>query len=181
MFARYALPIVPFMALWGGVASGWVIQRVQERAWPATSRKAVVAVLVAAAVLPPLAGSIEWVRLHGVETTQLQAWKWTRANIWPGSRIVSEARTFDLPSERYGIEVVQRLWERDPEALRASGVEWVILSSDAWRDRSAAERAQGKPPQAYAALMAAADQAKAFLPSPAVPGPELHILRLAPR
>jgi 4-amino-4-deoxy-L-arabinose transferase-like glycosyltransferase len=183
MFARYALPLVPFLALWAGIAAMWLAGRLGRLTRPGALRIASVAAMVTAVVLPPAMGSVQWVRQHGTETTQAQAWRWVRANVWRSSKVISEAGGFNLPAERYQFEFTRGLSELDPNALAAQGVEFIILSSDAqaWRMRSAAEAARGGIPQAYAELLARTVEMKAFLPSRGVPGPELHILRLAPR
>ena len=184
MFARYSLPIVPFLALWAGVAAVEVLRRFAERPMSGALREAALAALLVAVTLPPLIGSVQWVRQHGVEGTQARAYTWVRANIWPSARIVSEARSFDLPIERYRqFEINRRLVERTPDELIAAGVEYVILSSEAytWRMRPANEAAKGGIPSAYAALVARAQEMQAFVPAPGVPGPELHILRLPAR
>jgi 4-amino-4-deoxy-L-arabinose transferase-like glycosyltransferase len=184
MFARYALPIVPFLALWAGIASVWAARHLASRPMPATLRKAAVAVVMIAVVVPPLIGSVQWVREHGAETTQARAYRWIRANVWPSARIVSEASSFDLPIERYRLfELNRQLAERNPDELIAAGVEYVILSSEAyaWRVRPAAEAAKGGIPSAYASLLARAREVQAFVPAPGISGPELHILRLPAR
>jgi hypothetical protein len=144
-------------------------------------QRAAVATLIAAAILPPLMSSVQWVRKHGADSTQAQAWTWIRRHIWANSIVVSEARGLDLPAERYRFEFVSRLTDRDPEALAAAGVEWVILSSDAWKNRSATDMAKAGPPPQYAALLSRYQEMAVLLPAANVAGPEIRILRLPRR
>jgi hypothetical protein len=132
--------------------------------------------LLVAVFLPPAVTSARWVRDHGAVTTQAQAWKWIRANVWMNSAVVSEARGLDLPLERYRFEYVPTLVDRAPEAMATSGVEWVILSSDAWKNGSAAGGARPVPPPAYAPLLSHYREVKVIVPSGAVTGPEIRIL-----
>jgi hypothetical protein len=90
---------------------------------------------------------------------------------------VSEARGLDLPAPLYRSQTVRSLAGRDPAALAALGYEWVVLSSDAWGDRTAAGSAPALPP-AYAHLAAASVEVKVITPTPDHPGPELHVLRM---
>jgi hypothetical protein len=71
----------------------------------------------------------------------------------------------------------------DPEAIASSGVEWIVLSSEAWGSRPAAAGAQAPPgvPDAYAPILARAQAAKVIVPTPEHPGPVIHILRLSRR
>lgn len=177
MFARYAMPIVPFMALWAGVAMVAVVDRVAGRAWHRAVKQTAVAALVAAALAPPLIGSVRWVQFHGAETTQTQAWKWIKLHIWHDSAVLSEARGLDLPTERYRYDFARRITDRNPDAVVASGVEWIILSSDAWRNRPPQGSKFG-PPAAYAPFLERYHAEKVIMPSPDVAGPEIHILRL---
>jgi 4-amino-4-deoxy-L-arabinose transferase-like glycosyltransferase len=178
MFARYALPIVPFLTMWAAIGTMRAIDLANHARIPSAGRAAVVAAVVLAAALPATVGSVTWLQGLGVETTQALAWKWIRASVWPDQPIVSEARGLDLPAELYRAETVRSVARRDPEVLAAAGVQWVILSSDAWRNRTAAERARVGPPPAYDALMLRAQEVEVIVPSAEHPGPEIHILRL---
>jgi len=179
MFARYALPMVPFLMIWGAIATTEAIEVLTRARMRSLARAAVVTALVVAAVLPAAVGSVTWVRSLGVETTQALAWKWIRSSVWRDEPIVSEARGLDLPAERYRAEIVRSVARRTPEEMEAAGVRWVILSSDAWKSRTDAERARLAPPPAYAPLMSRAQDVKVIAPSAEHPGPEIHILRLA--
>ena len=183
MFARYALPTVPFIALWAALAGVWLADRLSDVPVPAFGRRAAIAALVLLTIVPGTHTSVLWVRAHGTETTQALAWAWIKKSIWHGSSILSEARGLDLPPERYRAEVVSSVAERDAEALAASGVEWIVLSSDAWGDRPprGREGASVALPEAYAPIMTRARPATVIIPSADHPGPVIHILRVAER
>jgi hypothetical protein len=183
MFARYALPIVPFVAIWIAIALAWLADRLAAARLPSGARKAVVALVVAAAILPGALGSFAFVRAHGTETTQALAWAWMKKSIWRNSAVLSEARGLDLPPEQYRAEIVSSVAGRDPEAIVSAGVEWVVLSSDAWGTGGPrpAGSAQAAPPEAYAPLLARAASTKIIAPTAGNPGPVIYILRLAGR
>jgi len=179
IFARYALPLIPFLAVWAAIALDWAAQRLAVPALPAAARHAT-AVLALLAVMPGALGSVAFLRAHGTQTTQALAWAWMKKSIWPGSSILSEARGLDLPPDRYKAEIVRSLAGRDPESLAAAGVEWVVLSSDAW-GRRVERRPSAAVPNAYAPLLAGATSAMVFGPTAKHPGPTIHILRLGRR
>jgi len=180
MFARYALPVVPFIAIWAAIALDWLTGRLAVPAMPAAARRAA-AVIAILAMVPGALGSVQFVRAHGTRTTQALAWAWMKKSIWPNSMILSEARGLDLPAERYRSETVASVAGRDPEALVAAGVEWVVLSSDAWGASRRGVPAPTTVPDAYAPLMARATPATVITPTPENPGPVIHILRIAGR
>jgi hypothetical protein len=182
MFARYALPAVPFIAIWAAIAVDRLAARLAVPGIPAAARHATV-VIVLLAMVPGAIGSIQFVRTHGTETTQALAWAWMKKSIWPNSAILSEARGLDLPAERYRAETVPSVAERDADAIVSAGVEWVVLSSDAWGGR-AQRPGTGAPaavPEAYAPIMARARTTKVIVPSAVNPGPVIHILHIAGR
>ena len=181
MFARYAMPLVPFMVIWTGAAIIATVDRVWAARWPRAAAQAATAAIIAAVLVPPLIGSVQWVQGHGAETTQTQAWKWIRLHVWSNSKVLSEARRLELPAERYRYDFARRITDRDPDAVAASGVEWIILSSDAWRNLPSAGGSKFGPPAPYAPFLQRYQAVKVILPTPGVAGPEIHILkRVAP-
>jgi 4-amino-4-deoxy-L-arabinose transferase-like glycosyltransferase len=183
MFARYALPTVPFIAIWAAAALVWLVDRLAIVPAPRVARKAAMALLVLLAVVPGAMGAWAFVRAHGTTTTQALAWAWMKKSIWPGASILSEARGLDLPPERYRAEVVSSVAERDAGAIVASGVEWIVLSSDAWGARAPrpGEAASADVPEAYAPIVARTRRAMVIMPSAGNPGPTIYILRVADR
>jgi hypothetical protein len=150
-------------------------------AWPRPAKLTATAALVVAVLVPPFVGAVQWVQLHGAETTQTQAWRFIKRQVWVNSKVLSEARRLDLPAERYRYEFAERIADRDPDAVVASGVEWIILSSDAWRGQRPAASSRPGPPEPYAPFLQRYQVVKVILPAPGVAGPELHILKLAGR
>jgi hypothetical protein len=183
MFARYALPLVPFIAVWAGIAVAWLARRLEDAPVPSAARRAAIAIIVVLAIAPGATGSMAFVRAQGTETTQALAWAWMKKSIWPNSVILSEARGLDLPAERYRAETVASLAGRDPGAIVSSGVEWIVLSSDAWGGKAMppADQARMTVPDAYAAILARAQTVKVIVPSARNPGPVIHILRVSGR
>jgi 4-amino-4-deoxy-L-arabinose transferase-like glycosyltransferase len=178
LFARYALPIVPFMCLWAAIATISGVSLLRRFDIPRVVRTTLIVGLTVAALLPPSVKSVRWVRDFGTKTTQSLAYEWIIHNVWYQSKMVSEARGLDLPPERYKFSTVKSLAGRDPAALLAEGTEWVVLSSDAW---GGATESGGAPPMpaAYAGLAAAGTEVKVIEPTPANPGPVIRIRKLS--
>jgi hypothetical protein len=78
---------------------------------------------------------------------------------------------------------VQSVAERDAESIVSAGVEWVVLSSDAWGGRAPRPGAgvAAAVPEAYAPIIARARTTKVIVPSAVNPGPVIHILHIAGR
>jgi len=178
LFARYALPIVPFMCLWAAIATISGVSLLRRFDIPRVVRTTLIVALAVAALLPPSVTSVRWVRAFGTKTTQALAYEWITHNVWYQSKMVSEARGLALPPERYKFTTVTSLAGRDPAALLADGTEWIVLSSDAWG--GTAESA-GAPqmPAAYAGLAAAGTEVRVIEPTPSNPGPVIRIRKLS--
>lgn len=182
LYARYALPLVPFLALMAGIAAAALLERLDRLPVRPAIRVAAALALLLAAIAPGSLRSADWVRQHGVETTQALAWKWVSRHVWPGSMIVSEARGFEVPQPPYRAESVPSLAGCDPAELAAAGVEWLVLSSDAWgASRSRGRTPPGSPPAEYAAILSQASDVRVFAPTPQHPGPHLRLVRIARR
>jgi len=181
MFARYALPLAPFAAIWGGTGITLVAGAIERRGLAPRWRRAAVAGLVLAALVPGTIGSVSWLRDFGRETTQALAWTWIRASVWKDDLVVSEAQRFDLPAERYRAEYTRPVILRDLASLEAAGTRWVILSSDVWKSVDPSYREGRQPPAAYDELLLKATTRTIITPSAATPGPEIRILELPRR
>lgn len=181
MFARYALPLAPFTAIWGGIGLASVFAAVRRLGLAPRWRRTAVVALLLAALVPGAVGSVSWLREFGRETTQALAWKWVNASVWKDELVVSEIERFDLPAERYRAEYVRPLVLWDLAAIEASGARWVILSSDNWTSVDPSYREGRQPPAAYHDLLLKATTRKIIVPSAANPGPEIRILELPRR
>ncbi|MFO7692960.1 MAG: glycosyltransferase family 39 protein [Vicinamibacterales bacterium] len=181
MFARYSLPMVPFLCLWAGVGMLAAAEAASRLRFSTAARRAVIAGLAIAVFTPPAVGSVQWVRQFGAETTQALAWKWVTSSVWRDDLILSEASGLDFPAERYRAETIRPVTQRDVAEMEAAGVRWVILSSETWKRVDPAYRAGQNPPAAYHDLMLRAQTRKVIVPSRQNPGPELRILELPRR
>ena len=181
MFARYSLPIVPFLSIWAAIAASALVDSLRRWGIPARWRGAAVAVIVLASVAPGAIGSVIWLREFGADTTQALAWKWVKASVWRDDLVLSEVRGLDFPAERYRVEIVRPVTRRDLAAIEAAGTRWVLLSSEVWKRNDPAYQAGQDPPAAYRDLLLKAQTRKIIVPSAENPGPEIRILELPRR
>jgi len=181
MFARYSLPIVPFLSIWAAIGISALLDAVQRWRIPAWWRGAAVAGIVLAAMAPGAISSVRWLREFGVETTQALAWKWVKASVWRDDLVLSEVKGLDFPAERYRVDIVRPVTRRDLAAIEAAGTRWVFLSSEAWKRNDPAYRAGQDPPAAYHELLLKAQTRKIIVPSAEHPGPEIRILEFPRR
>jgi hypothetical protein len=125
-------------------------------------------------VLPPLWSSVDFLRLMGVKTTQALAWEWISRNVMLGTRVVSEAKSLELPPERYAVESVTTLADLDLTRAGTGAPGIVIMSSEAWRGGE--DASQGGIPASHQALFARARSVNSFLPKRDRPGPKIYVL-----
>jgi hypothetical protein len=133
-FARYALPLVPFCALFGAEAVmamwTWVGTRRARREWSLT---AVLVVLVVAAIAQPLSWSIKHGAILARQDTRTLAKQWIEANIPAGAKIAMDWPVYGPPLSRE-VYRVDEVWEtglsRHPiEWYREEDFDYLIASS----------------------------------------------------
>jgi hypothetical protein len=133
-FARYALPLVPFCALFGTEAVMAISARVgARRAGGGWSLTAVLVVLVIAATAQPLSWSVK----HGVilarQDTRTLAKQWIEANIPAGAKIAMDWPVYGPPLSRE-VYRVDEVWgaglSRHPiEWYREEDFDYLVASS----------------------------------------------------
>ncbi|HHW85364.1 MAG TPA: phospholipid carrier-dependent glycosyltransferase [Chloroflexi bacterium] len=94
-FARYALPLVPFAAVFAADAIVWLAGQLAPRSRPLAWAAATA--LVLAAIAQPLAASVQHDWLLSQADTRTQAKAWIEANIPAGARIAMDWPTHGPP------------------------------------------------------------------------------------
>jgi hypothetical protein len=141
IFARYLLPILPFLHLLIAV----VVVDVVRRLWPVAAPRIGVrmspvgwARACAAIALPVAVGltlarnGLAWPQEYGRRTTQDFAYRMLVQFIPEGSGVAVERSVLRLPDSMYRPMVVPRLTDRSPEQYVESGVTYVIATSDVY-------------------------------------------------
>ncbi len=174
VYARYALPIVPMMALAFAIAVARVVDVVAAHASPARLRDTVVALLLV--MVPPLwqAWKFDWDRRQ-VSTEELLG-RWLVRNVVPGDGILLEAPSLVMPPP-FRFDYTPSLVHEPLDAYRARGVKYLVSSSEKFDptrtsgDRSSAE---------YRRLFAATQIVTVIPRTTDHPGPTLTVLRVPP-
>lgn len=141
-FMQNMLPLVVACTLPIGVAVVELPALLRRRA-PAL-RGVVLALLLAAVALPPLARSLEHVRRQAAGDGRLQLLAWIDANVPPGARIAGELKPVPSPAEARWTDVPS-LPAHDLQWYREQGYAYLIASSKRW--------GQMEPPAIYAPLL----------------------------
>lgn len=129
-FARFAIPLLPFLCLAAGYA---LMQAPRLR----VSRVSVIAALLAVAAYQPLYNDYYHARILQERDTRADAYYWLEQNVPAGARIIAEEYTVRdrrprayLPDRaRFDLDVVNSLAEHDLEYYRQSGYRYAITSS----------------------------------------------------
>jgi 4-amino-4-deoxy-L-arabinose transferase-like glycosyltransferase len=178
VFGRYALPLLPFVSLWIGIAVVVAIGYLRGVGLPSRWRTAIVVVLLGALLLPPLWTSVSFLRMIGIRTPQSEAWSWIDRRLMAGTRIVSEAKGLSLPGERYSVQYVESLAGADIATFGNAPVDALIVSSDAWGQAGIDAARAGVLPPSHRHLLSVAKSIQTFRPSPGRQGPTIFVLVL---
>jgi 4-amino-4-deoxy-L-arabinose transferase-like glycosyltransferase len=179
IYARYLLPLVPFLCVLAGVAVVAGVSLLRRFAIPRTVRTGLIVGLTVAALLPPLMRSIDFVRMIGRRATVELAYYWVQQNIPKGAKIVVETRAVRVPPDYEWTNLAQ-LRQRDFNEYRGSGVQYLIASSDAFAKYLEAPQNAPREYDQYMRIFGQAQEVVRFSPSADHPGPELRILKVQP-
>jgi 4-amino-4-deoxy-L-arabinose transferase-like glycosyltransferase len=173
-YARYALPIVPFACVWAGVAMAEAWDRLRPFVRTAWMQGAAVVVLGAIVVGQPAMDAAAFGRVMGQDSTQKAAWEWFGSHATFGSKVLTEARSLEVPPERYAVELVRSVAGLDAARTGNASPDFVIVSSEAWE--AGQQNEPGGFPAAYRPWFDRARVVNTFLPKPDRPGPRIFVL-----
>lgn len=179
VFARYLLPIVPFLSL----AGAWGVTLLAQRTAAGTStpvvHRAAMVVLVLLALVPAgtSAFAFNW-NASKVWTTE-QAYDWLAQRVPPQSKVVIETRIITLPPQ-YRTDYVKQLRLKSFDEYAAGGTDYLVASSEIFGRFLNDPRSYPSEFGDYASLFRQAHEVARFVPSSQHPGPELRILKVQP-
>jgi hypothetical protein len=181
VFARYLLPLLPFLSLLGAAAIVTTLDRLRGLRLPLSVRRAVVVALTMIAVLPPAYVSMKFDANAARPWTTELAYNWILRSIPAGSKVTMESRQILLPVA-YKAQYLSQLRLHPYEHYAGEGVEYLVASSQCYGPYL--DSGSGGPqrfPTEYAEYMrifTLAEEVARFTPSTEHPGPELRILRI---
>jgi hypothetical protein len=179
VFGRYLLPLVPFVCVLAATAIVSGVSLLRRFAIPRLPRTVLITALTIAVLLPPGWTSVNMNR--SLESrTAADAYAWIRANVPEESQITIESNRLTLAGEPYRTQNVGQLREFTYEDYAASGVDYLVASSQSYGPYL---HEPHKAPREYAEYMRLFTQAKEvarFTPPAGKPWPELVIYKVKP-
>lgn len=168
-FARFAIPLLPFIALLAGYGVVIVFQGVRRT----TLRNASAVLAIALMVLPSLGLSARHDSLLRAEDTRLLLGRWVEANIPPGSKMAIEGYSFVDTRGRwlgprkipYQMEILPSLRTHPLDYYRREKFDYLIASSFAYGRYQLDPEARGDSLESYRRMEAELPLAAAFFPS----------------
>lgn len=180
VFARYMLPMVPFVCVLGAAAVVSTAGTLRRFAIPRTARTAAVVLLTAATTLPPAVSSVSFNVRQSKRGTAALAYDWIRTNIPAGTRITLEGTDVVLMFAPYESRNLAQLRMRRYEDYVAGGVRYLVASSQCYGPYLGAPQRFSEEHAEYMALFARGTEVARFTPSSDHPGPELRIIKVGP-
>ncbi|MCL4486521.1 MAG: glycosyltransferase family 39 protein [Chloroflexi bacterium] len=171
---RYALPLVPIIAVWAGAGLVWLARRFRSAAWAAVVTTVVLAW--------PLTAAWDALQIDFLlPNTNVLAYQWVLDNVPRGASIIREDSTPDIEdaTNDYRVTVSQSAFEtKTLTDWRRAGVEYILVGR--LRDTFYRPNASSYPGIVanYADLDSSAGLAAQFKPGANVAGPPIWIYRL---
>jgi 4-amino-4-deoxy-L-arabinose transferase-like glycosyltransferase len=177
VFARYLMPLIPFVALLAAALIVRIAGVARLRIASPLAPGVALAGLSLIAIVPPAYTAVGFDRNATKKWTTAQAYEWITASVPPGTSVVLEGTvTVHLP-QAYRTTQVKQLRTAFTDGVIPAGVQYLIASSQCYGpylehpDEHPVESAE------YRRIFSQTNEVARFTPSDAHPGPELLILR----
>jgi 4-amino-4-deoxy-L-arabinose transferase-like glycosyltransferase len=177
-FARYLLPLVPFLSLLAAAAVVWIVDWLRQVHFPRQGRNLVTVALTLAAIGPPGYAAIQWDAAAARVWTTQQAYEWIRADVPPDSSIRLEGSLAIKLPPPYRASYVKQLRMDSVKVYAGSGIQYLVASSQCYGPyfedpaRFQAEYFD------YQRIFSQTEEVARFKPTAEHPGPELIILKV---
>jgi 4-amino-4-deoxy-L-arabinose transferase-like glycosyltransferase len=177
IFARYLLPLVPFLSLLAAAAIVWTIGMTRRLELPRPARRAAALLLTLVAIAPPAYTSIRFdANAAKVWTTEL-AYEWVRRELPAGAVVWTETRAFLLPATIKARYVRELRLDGAAEYVKTD-VEYLVASSQNFGQYMTDCGSFPSECAGYRAVFDQTTEVARFTPSPDHPGPEIRILKV---
>jgi 4-amino-4-deoxy-L-arabinose transferase-like glycosyltransferase len=176
-FARYLLPLVPFVSLLTAAVVVQLVARLARAPLSNAMRTAFGAALLLVAIVPPLGTAISFDANQSKVWTLEEAYDWIRQSLPRGTSVRLEGHALLLPPD-YRPTYSRELRFDDIGADAANGVDYLVASSEEYGQYI---DHPGQHPVEYAAyqrVFAQTHEVARFTPSSDHPGPEIRILKV---
>ena len=178
VYARYLLPIVPFLALLAAAFVVAVIAAMRRRQLQPRLRDAVTLVLTVIAIVPPAYTAVGYDADAAKVWTQGLAYDWIRGDLPQGATVRLEGSvTMRLPPA-YHPSYAKQLRLDPPGYYSEQGVDYLVASSQVYGQFFADPTSFPVEYDDYLRLFGRYQEVARFAPSPEHPGPELRVLKV---
>jgi 4-amino-4-deoxy-L-arabinose transferase-like glycosyltransferase len=131
IFARYLMPIIPFVCLLVAAAAVSCAGGLLRIPLPRVAARALVAALVVAVLAQPASTSVSFDRNMSRPTTVGLARDWISQRAKPGTRIVHELTSLHfLPGQFYRVEYLASLTEKGLDFYLQGKIDYVVATSE---------------------------------------------------
>lgn len=178
IFARYLLPLLPFVCLLAAAAVISGVSLLRRFAIPRALRTALIVALTVATLLPAAITSVQFNRMIAKHGTAAQAFDWISQHVPEGSTIVIESAGLVLRHSPFKSHNVRQLRHQDYANYVEKGVDYLVASSQCYGPYLETPHLY---PREYAEYMRIFEQSElmaTFTASADHPGPELRIFKV---
>ena len=178
IYGRYMLPLYPVLSICAGIGVMAVVRLLPRLRLPAMSRLLVSGAIIAFVLATPVVNGIGYSRALGQQSTVDLAYRWIRANVAPGSRVISRGRR-DAPAAA----IPERTCAARCSCVRLASISGPVRSTlvAASADFQTTLVDPNANPEAFASyreLLGGAAEVAAFDPAGKVSGPRLRIFQI---
>jgi 4-amino-4-deoxy-L-arabinose transferase-like glycosyltransferase len=177
VFARYLLPMLPFLSLLAAAALVATLDAAQRRRVSPYLRHAGLVALLLVSMVPAAYTSVSFdARAARVWTTE-QTYHWIMDNVPKGAHVVIETRVIVLPPGYHAVYVKQ-LASTTANQYASEGVQFLVASSERFGPSLYGTDRSSPLSDAYGQLFGETEELVRFGPTDDHPGPELRVLRV---
>jgi hypothetical protein len=144
---------------------------------PAMSRLLVSGAIIAFVLAAPVVNGIGFSREFGRPSTVDLAYRWIRANVAPGSKVIIEAGAMHLPPQ-YPSEHVRTLLMHSLSEYQQDGARYLLAASADFQTTLVDPNVNPEAFASYRELLGGAAEVAAFDPTDRVSGPRLRIFQI---
>jgi 4-amino-4-deoxy-L-arabinose transferase-like glycosyltransferase len=178
IFARYLLPIVPFLSLLAAAAVVALVAGMRRAGVPIRVRHAITVVMTVIAIAPPAYTAINYDAGQAKMWTQALAYDWIRRELPPGTSIRLEGSVSPKLPVTYKVSYAKQLRMDGTSDYAGLGFQYIVASGQVYGPYLENPTAFPTEYNDYQRIFAETEEVARFTASPEHPGPELRVLKV---
>jgi 4-amino-4-deoxy-L-arabinose transferase-like glycosyltransferase len=178
IFARYLLPMVPFLSLLAAAGVVAFIAWMRHTGVPSRVRHAITIALTVIAIAPPAYTAINYDAAAAKTWTQRLAYDWIRRELPHDTSIRIEGSVSPKLPATYKVSYAKQLRMDGTSDYAGRGIQYVVASGQVYGAYLENPSAFPGEYNDYQRIFAATEEVARFTPSDDHPGPELRILKV---